>query len=88
MEDVPVSGMYLEIDGSQVKIVGAVDFDGVYTISFRRDDGIGFLNDKNQEVGGFLNRYGGSLNLTDYDKDRKKMHKVIDAICRKGDALF
>ena len=92
MRDLPVKGMYVEISGDRVKVMGAIGFDATYTVVTRREDGLGIQLDSDRSYGGFINRFSGQLSLMEKGEVEKdgsfKVKQGIDALCSKAKSLF
>ena len=92
MRDMAVKGMYVEISGDHVKVLGSVGFDATYSVVTRRENGLGFQLASNQSYGGFLNRFSGELSLSEKGEVEKdgsfKMRQYISALCGKAVSLF
>ena len=90
--DIPAKGFYVEIGSAQAKVQGSPGFDGVYTVSTRREDGIGLTDPNRPGVGGWLNRFTGDLTLSlrkDIDsRGRTNILNLIRATCTRANALF
>ena len=90
--DVPVKGIYVEVSGDRVKVLGAVGFDAIYSVITRREDGLGFQLESNPSYGGFINRFSGQLSLMEKGAIAKdgsfKLKKGVSAVCGKTKSLF
>jgi hypothetical protein len=92
MRDAPVKGIYLEISGDRVKVLGTVGFDATYSVITRRENGVGFQLESNPSYGGFLNRFSGQLSLMEKGAKTEdggfKLRQVMSAVCGKAKSLF
>lgn len=92
MRDIPINGIYIEISGDRVKVLGALGFDSTYSVINRLENGLGIQLDSNKSYGGFLNRFSGQLSLTEKGEVGKggsyKMRQSISALCSKARSLF
>lgn len=91
LRDVPVKGIYIEIYGKKIKIVGAPGFDTTYLVINTAEHGVLFQADLNKDYEGFLNRYSGMLSVTQkqYNPDGTWKAKTgISAACKKAVPLF
>ncbi len=91
--DLPVKGIFVEILGDRVKVVGAPGFDATYSVIKRFENGVGIQLDSNSSFGGFLNRLSGELSLAEKDEVQKdgsfkKYRQIINATCRSARPLF
>lgn len=92
MRDVPIKGIYVEISGDRVKVLGAVGFQGTYSVITRREDGVGFRLESNPSYGGFLNRFSGQLSIMEKGAVAKdgsfNAKQMMSAECARAKALF
>ena len=92
MRDMPVKGIYVEVSGDRVKILGTVGFDATYSVTTRPENGIGFQLESNPSYGGFLNRFSGELYLMEKGSVAKdgsfKLKQLMSAVCGKAKSLF
>ena len=92
MRDVPMKGVYVEISGDRVKVLGAIGFDATYSVITRREDGVGFQLESNPSYGGFLNRFSGQLSIMEKGAVAKdgsfKLKRGMSAACGKAKSLF
>ncbi len=89
---IPITGIYLEVSNSYVKILGAAAFDGLYSVVTNREDGIGITLESNTFYGGFLNRLNGNLSLMEKSNIAKdgsfKINQLLKALCQEAKPLF
>ena len=92
LQDVPLNGIYIEISGNRVRVFGAAGFDGTYAIVTRLEHGMGLQHEFNHSYGGFLNRFSGTLSLTEKGKigsdGSYKLNQLLTAMCGKAKLLF
>ena len=89
--DVSVSGIYVEVSEDNIKVVGAMGFDSIYSVVSRREEGIGFRLNSDPAYEGFLNRFSGELSLSQKGKAKDgspSYLKLIKATCSNAHALF
>ena len=91
-KDVPMKGIYVEISGDRVKVLGAAGFNATYSVITRLENGVGFRLESNPSYGGFLNRFSGQLSLTEKGAVAKdgshKLKQMMVAECGKAKSLF
>jgi len=92
VRDVPAKGIYVEVSGDRIKVLGTVGFDATYSVVTRREDGLGFQLESNSSYGGFLNRFSGKLSLLEKGAIASdgsfKLKQAIGAVCGKAKSLF
>lgn len=85
----PLRGIYVEISGQQVRVVGASGFDGTY-IAVRNDERMMFLRHPSDPLyEGNLNRINGDLWLVKWsDKNKSSSQMSVSGECRPYKPLF
>ena len=87
-----MKGIYVEIAGDRVKVLGAIGFDATYSVITRREDGVGFQLESNPSYGGFLNRFSGQLSIMEKGAVAKdgsyNLKQGMSAACGKAKSLF
>jgi len=93
MRDVPIKGIYVEVSGDRVKVLGTTAFDASYSVITRREDGLGFRHESNPLYNGFLSRFSGELTVMEKgaivkDGVMSQLKQILNAVCRKAKPLF
>jgi hypothetical protein len=92
IRDIPVKGIYIEISGNRVTVLGAPGFDSTYSVINRMENGLGIQLDSDRSYEGFLNRFSGELSLMEKDNIAKdgsyKIKQMLSAVCYKARSLF
>jgi hypothetical protein len=85
----PLRGIYVEISGQRVRVVGTSGFDGTYEI-LETDERMTYLRDPSDLLlEGNLNRINGDLWLAKWsDANKSSMQRSVSGQCRPYKPLF
>lgn len=85
----PLRGIYVEINGPELRVVGAAGFEGTY-VGVRSDERMMFLRSVSEPlIEGNLNRINGDLWLVKWSDEKKSNSQMsVSAQCRPYKPLF